>query len=51
MPRYGDGCDEFQPPVRLARYHERMDTLAVIEPKIRDLGGFSVRRVLPQLRA
>ena len=28
-----------------------MDTITVIEPKAHDLGGFSVRRVLPQLRA
>jgi redox-sensitive bicupin YhaK (pirin superfamily) len=28
-----------------------MDTITVIEPKVHDLGGFSVRRVLPQLRA
>lgn len=28
-----------------------MDSIIVIEPKTHDLGGFSVRRVLPQLRA
>ncbi|HST26817.1 MAG TPA: pirin family protein [Rudaea sp.] len=28
-----------------------MDTITVIEPKVHDLGGFNVRRVLPQLRA
>ena len=28
-----------------------MDTITVIEPNAHDLGGFSVRRVLPQLRA
>lgn len=28
-----------------------MDAITVIEPKIHDLGGFSVRRLLPQLRA
>ena len=28
-----------------------MDTITVIEPKAHDLGGFSVRRILPQLSA
>ncbi|MHB8678333.1 MAG: pirin family protein [Rudaea sp.] len=28
-----------------------MDAILIVEPKIHDLGGFSVRRVLPQLRA
>jgi redox-sensitive bicupin YhaK (pirin superfamily) len=34
-----------------ARYHFSMDAVTVVEPKLHDLGGFSVRRVLPQLRA
>ncbi|MDE2258060.1 MAG: pirin family protein [Xanthomonadaceae bacterium] len=28
-----------------------MDAILIVEPKVHDLGGFSVRRVLPQLRA
>ncbi|MBS0556463.1 MAG: pirin family protein [Proteobacteria bacterium] len=28
-----------------------MDTITIISPKIHDLGGFSVRRVLPQMQA
>ena len=28
-----------------------MDAILIVDPKVHDLGGFSVRRVLPQLRA
>ncbi|MCE7949838.1 MAG: pirin family protein [Xanthomonadales bacterium PRO7] len=48
---YGDGGEIIQSvPVR-SRYHNPVDTITVIDPKVHDLGGFSVRRVLPQLQA